>query len=261
MLQISPIPAFDDNYLWLLTDSQSTQAYIIDPGDGKKVQQVLDQQGLTLMGILVTHRHWDHVDGINDLLQHHPVPVYGPDAETIPHITHPLHDGEHITLFDQYTFSVIASPGHTAEHISYYCADAFEYPLLFCGDTLFAAGCGRIFSDGSAEKLYHSLNTLAQLPSSTAVYCTHEYTLSNLEFAKAVEPNNSAFSQRQQQEQQKRYNGQATIPTNIALEKQTNPFLRVQQESVKMAVSHHSSKILHNHSEVFTALRLWKDQF
>jgi hydroxyacylglutathione hydrolase len=266
MLHISPIPALDDNYFWLLSNDDSPMAYVIDPGDGQAVQQVLTDRQLTLAAIFVTHRHYDHVDGIKYLIQQYQtasqrIPVYGPDSQAIPHVTDPVYHGDHIPLYDnQYHFSVIATPGHTTEHISYFSQHLQTPPVLFCGDTLFAAGCGRL-SGGTAIQLHNSLTLLSDLPDATQIYCAHEYTLANLAFAQAVEPHNTSITQRIVRETQKRAQSIPTIPSNILLEKQTNPFMRTHKSTVKTAVEARWDTPYHTEDQVFTHLRLWKDNF
>lgn len=261
MIAITPIPAFNDNYHWLITYKDSSLAYIVDPGDGEVVHRVLQEKGLQLAGIFVTHHHYDHVDGIPYLLScyQHDVPVYGPNSQRTPQVTHPVLQDDSITLFDRYPMKVIATPGHTQEHISYFCPST-PSPLLFSGDTLFAGGCGRL-SGGSAEQLHHSLQLLSQLPDNTLVYCAHEYTLSNLSFALAVEPKNTALKARIVEESYKREQKTPTLPTSIMLEKQTNPFLRVHENGVKTAVLDHWSSQYSNDAAIFADLRRWKDQF
>ena len=214
MITISPIAVFTDNYIWLLHNSAG-QAVIVDPGTAEPVIEHLTRLHLTLTAILVTHHHWDHIDGIPELLKHYDVPVYGPDSSRIPHITHTVAEGDVITLFSDWAVDVIEVPGHTRDHIAYLYQQGAQ-PLLFCGDTLFAAGCGRLF-DGSHEQLFQSLQRLNRLPKNTLIYCTHEYTLSNLRFAQTVEPNNVAIAARIAVEEDKRAHQQATLPTHLAL--------------------------------------------
>lgn len=264
MLTITPIPAFNDNYLWLITLEGRQDAYIVDPGDGQVAHNTLIAQQLKLKGILVTHRHNDHIGGIDFLLKHYqssinPIPVYGPDSPSIPQVTHRLFNQDSITLFDHYHFTVLEIPGHTLDHIAYFLTDD-QKPILFAGDTLFAAGCGRLF-DGSAEQLYRSLVTLALLPENTQVYCAHEYTLSNLAFAQAVEPDNELIKERIKSEQLKRKNGMPTIPFCISIEKQTNPFIRISEPSVHKSIAEHWGKHYASESELFADLRRWKDGF
>jgi hydroxyacylglutathione hydrolase len=259
MLEIQPIKAFNDNYLWVFKDSGSSKACIVDPGDAAPVRAYLEKENLSLSAILLTHHHPDHIGGVNDLVEHYSVPVYGPESSSIPQVTETLHEGDSIEVANT-SFRVIEIPGHTLDHIAYY-ADAssnigIENPVLFSGDTLFAGGCGRIF-EGTAEMMYNSLQKLATLDPQTQVFCAHEYTLSNLAFAEAVVPEDSILQHRIQQEQAKRENDIPTVPTSIALELKTNPFLRCSEESV----SQKFPELAQQPIAVFAALRQWKDQF
>jgi hydroxyacylglutathione hydrolase len=237
LLQVLPISAFSDNYIWLLT--QGTLAWVVDPGDAEPVKKILAEENLQLAGILVTHHHNDHVGGIAELLQHYPVDVYGPiHSPAAALITHPLHDGEVISI-GSWLFEVMAIPGHTLDHIAFYCS---REKLLFCGDTLFSAGCGRVF-EGSYEQMYMSLLKLAVLPDDTRVCCAHEYTLSNLRFAHAVEPGNIDIQVFTAQCEQWRAQKKPTLPSTIGREKTVNPFLRCQNV------------------EEFSARREWKNNF
>jgi hydroxyacylglutathione hydrolase len=264
-LHITAIPAFNDNYLWLITHPHQAQAYIVDPGDGVVVEHVLRQQQLTLAGILITHQHHDHTQGIAHLMaryhtEEHPVPIYGPASDAIPQITHQVKQQDCIRLFNDYSISVLETPGHTPEHLSYFALDGFASPVLFCGDTLFAAGCGRLLG-GTAEQLYNSLCTFQDLPDNTAIYCAHEYTLANLAFAQAVEPNNLAIKKRIAEEATQRQQDIPTIPSLLATEKATNPFLRVHVPHVQAAVAAHWDQRDTCDRTVFAGLRRWKDKF
>ena len=212
------------NYIWLLEHTASHQVAVIDPTEAGLVQDYCAEHGLTLSQIWLTHWHKDHIGGVPELLQSRNIPVYGPREELskIPFITHPLQHEAHFKFHDLQV-DVLAVPGHTLGHIVYFM-DAID--TLFCGDTLFAMGCGRVF-EGTFEQMYHSLNRLAALPARTQVYCTHEYTLSNAKFALHVEPDNLALQQRYQQVEDLRLLNQPTLPSTIELELQTNPFLRV----------------------------------
>ena len=254
MFTVLPIRAFEDNYIWLLHDSQ--HAVVVDPGEASPVLTALVHHGLQLNAILVTHRHGDHVEGIAELLERFPVPVFGPAHEPIPGLTHPVGEGDLIELPDlAVTFKVLDVPGHTAGHVAYYGGNS-----LFCGDTLFACGCGRIF-EGTPPQMYASLQKLARLPENTAVYCAHEYTLSSIRFAKTVEPDNQALLEREKRDKASVAAGRPTLPSTIALEKLTNPFLRCEEPKVMQSVSRYSGKALLTPVEVFAALRQWKDKF
>lgn len=254
MFTVLPIRAFEDNYIWLLHHGQ--HAVAVDPGDASPVLAALEQYGLRLDAILVTHRHGDHVDGIAELLARFPVPVFGPAHEHIPGLTHPVSEGDLVELPNlAATFTVLDVPGHTAGHVAYYGGNS-----LFCGDTLFACGCGRIF-EGTPPQMYASLQKLARLPDDTAVYCAHEYTLSSIRFAKTVEPDNQALLEREAADQAAVASGHPTLPSTIKLEKRTNPFLRCEEAKVMQSVSRYSSNTLLNPVDVFAALRQWKDEF
>ncbi len=256
MPQIFAIPAFDDNYIWCLHDGRN--ALVVDPGDAAPVQSALSERGVALAAIVVTHHHFDHVGGIESLLAQSPVPVYGP-AGSSPHIDRPMANGDSPVLLGT-VFEVLAVPGHTLDHIAYYATDVDGSPVLFCGDTLFAGGCGRLF-EGSAEQMYASLNRLSELPAQTRVYCAHEYTAANLRFALAVEPGNAALQQRSQQVQRLRERGEPTVPSNLSEELATNPFLRCCEPAVREAVAAYASIEPASAVETFAAVRRWKDSF
>ncbi|MFZ6772580.1 hydroxyacylglutathione hydrolase [Undibacterium sp. SXout7W] len=256
-LSILTVPAFDDNYLWIVHNGQ--HAAVIDPGDALPILQTLEKHSLRLAAILLTHHHSDHVGGVTELLSHTSVPVFGPTRDHIPTVTHALHEGDPVNIPElEWQLRVIDVPGHTAGHIAYF---AEQQHWLFCGDTLFAGGCGRLF-EGTPAQMLTSLEKLACLPEDTAVYCAHEYTLSNLRFAQEIEPDNLALQARVQQEQEKRAQGIATVPSQIGLEKQTNPFLRSKEASV-IAKLLESDKITASQSpaEHFAALRMWKNHY
>ncbi len=252
---ILPIPIFKDNYVWAIINTDTKTAFIVDPGEAPAVIEFLTQQQLTLGGILITHHHWDHCNGVLELKQHYSVPVYGSYKEKIEGVTKLVQGGDHIPLEESLTFEVIEIPGHTLGHIAYYARNR-----VFCGDTLFAAGCGRLF-EGTAEQLYHSLQTLAALPEETQVYCGHEYTQNNLRFAKTVEPGNRAIDERIERVNALRAKQLPSLPSLIREEKQTNPFLRCSSPEVIAHVEHYAGKRLSKPVEVFAQLRKWKDEF
>jgi hydroxyacylglutathione hydrolase len=255
MIQISALPAFTDNYIWLLQDPVTRRCAVVDPGDAAPVQAWLAANpGWALSDILITHHHHDHVGGVEQLKKATDAKVYGPASETIPARDVALKDNDRISVLGC-DFEVIEVPGHTLGHIAFY-----HQGLLFCGDTLFAAGCGRLF-EGTPEQMHTSLTRLASLPEDTQVYCTHEYTLSNLRFAVAVEPGNPHTVERLAKVTEQRAAGIITLPSSIALEKLTNPFLRVDETSVKEKVDERNGTYNRAPSAVFAALRAWKDKF
>lgn len=256
--EIFPIPAFTDNYIWAIHDANSNDFAVVDPGDPDPVIAYATKKGLRLSHILITHHHADHTGGLKELISHYQPHVIGPEPSGIPGIDQFAHEGDCFELFG-HRWEVYEVPGHTLDHIAYYSKTSSP-EILFCGDTLFAAGCGRLF-EGSAEMMSHSLSKFANLPSTTSVYCTHEYTMANLQFALAVESDNAALQRRFRDEQAKRDSQQATLPSSIALELSTNPFLRCDQDGVIKSVSQHSGKQLQDKIETFAALRSWKDNF
>ncbi|MGF0238344.1 hydroxyacylglutathione hydrolase [Rhodococcus sp. IEGM1300] len=255
MIQISALPAFTDNYIWLLQDPQTHRCAVVDPGDAAPVQAWLNANPeWTLSDILITHHHHDHVGGVEQLKKTTRATVYGPASETIPGRDVALKDNDRVHVLGC-DFDVIEVPGHTLGHIAFY-----HKGLLFCGDTLFAAGCGRLF-EGTPEQMHTSLTRLAALPDDTLVYCTHEYTLSNLRFAVAVEPGNANTVDRLATVTRQRDAGIITLPSSVGLEKRTNPFLRTGETSVKEKVDERNGVVNRAPSEVFAALRAWKDTF
>jgi hydroxyacylglutathione hydrolase len=256
MLTLIPIPAFADNYLWMLHDGK--RALVVDPGDAAPVSRYLKEHALQLEAILVTHHHADHTGGIDELREATGAKVYGPAAERIPEPYDPLREGDSVTAMGL-AFQVIEVPGHTSGHIAFYTPSMNNRPLLFCGDTLFSGGCGRLF-EGTPAQMLASLDKLAALPGNTCVCCTHEYTLSNLRFALAVEPGNAALAEYHAQCIQLREHDKPTLPTSIAQELLINPFLRTRQAAVKTAALHFDA-LAHDDTSVFSAIRQWKNQF
>ena len=257
MIKIDALPAFSDNYIWLLQDPERRHCAVVDPGDAAPVEAWLAAHaGWQLSDILITHHHFDHVGGIERLKATTGARVLGPANEKIPGRDLALHDGDQVDVLGQ-RFSVYAVPGHTLGHIAYVQA---EQHWLFCGDTLFAGGCGRLF-EGSPEQMHQSLSRLAALPEQTQVFCTHEYTLSNLRFAAAVEPENQQIKQRLEQVGQWREAGQISLPSSIALERATNPFLRSSEPTVSAMIAERDGPASRSPTQVFAALRAWKDHF
>ena len=256
MLAIAPIPAFDDNYIWLLRRPDSGECAVLDPGDEGPVIERLAAERLTLAAILVTHKHGDHVGGVAALKQAYPsAVVYGPAGEPIPRRDMALRDGDVVDLPALGTrLAVLGVPGHTEDHLAYLGGGT-----LFCGDALFAAGCGRVFS-GTFEQSHASLQRLAALPPETTVYCAHEYTEANLGFAQWVEPDSAAVADRLAQVRALRGRDQPTVPSSIALERATNPFLRVAEPNVVAAAERWAGRRLDGGAAVFRALRTWKDR-
>lgn len=253
MIEIVPIPAFEDNYIWLIRNG--TAAVAVDPGDAGPVADYLHRQRLRLVAIMLTHHHGDHTGGTAELQRHFDAPVYGPRREAISSITHPLGEGDLIDLPSLgCTFQVLDVPGHTAGHVAYYGINS-----LFCGDALFACGCGRLF-EGTAQQMHASLAKFSALPDDTKVYCAHEYTLENIHFAKAVEPGNTALLARELKERKTRSQGLPTLPSSIGLEKLTNPFLRCSEPAVMAAATRFAGHPLAEPVEVFAAIRQWRDQ-
>ncbi|MCW8332894.1 hydroxyacylglutathione hydrolase [Vibrio sp. SCSIO 43135] len=252
MLTIKSIPAFNDNYIWLIQNSDQRCA-VVDPGDAKPVLQYIEQHGLTLDAILITHHHNDHIGGVPDLVHKFPdIDVVGPAHEPIPTLTHPVETGDQIKLFDE-IFFVLGLEGHTRGHIGY-VGDG----KLFCGDVLFSAGCGRVF-EGTMEQMFTSLSKLAALPEETLVYCAHEYTASNVAFAMAVEPDNDLLHKYREEVNRKRAQNTPTLPTTIRQERWINPFLRYDEPSVIKSVANRTAKT--DPLSIFTALREWKNEF
>ncbi len=260
MLHIHTIPAFTDNYFWLIQpDVSLPDAYIVDPGAAQPVYDYLKRHQLKLNGILLTHHHHDHIDGAMELHKSFNVPIYGPDSPRIPQVTQPLYEGDQLEL-GTLDAKIITLPGHTLDHIAYFIETSDMPPLLFSGDTLFAAGCGRLF-DGTAPLLYKALQRIASLPEDTLIFGGHEYTLVNIKFALTIEPDNEELKARQLAETQKREQGIATLPTKLTLELRTNPFLRCHLNSVRASVERLSNKTLTTDGDVFASLRLLKDHF
>ncbi len=255
-MNLLALPAFADNYIWMLHDG--ARAVVVDPGDPAPVQAALDELHLELAGILVTHHHADHVGGVQALRPRLAGSVYGPAAEAMPQPCIPLTEGALVAVAG-WEFEVFEVPGHTRGHIAYVQRDAPAAPLLFCGDTLFSAGCGRLF-EGTPAQMARSLARLAALPGDTQVCCTHEYTLSNLRFAAAVEPGNTHVAEYTTQCRERRAQDLPTLPSSMALELQINPFLRCAQPEVVATARAHGAES-DDPVAVLAALREWKNRF
>jgi len=253
-LHIEPVPAFRDNYLWLLV--RGTRAAIVDPGDAAPVEQRLERDHLVLDTIVVTHHHRDHIGGVARLKQRYGARVLGPAGEEIPGRDLALEEGDRVEVLGV-QMEVLDVPGHTSGHIAYY---APAEGLLFCGDTLFAAGCGRLF-EGTPEQMHRSLSKLARLPGATRVYCAHEYTLANIKFARAVEPQNAALAEREASCREMRARDVPTVPSTIADELATNPFLRFDEPAVRRAAEQQEAGAGANAVATFAAIRAWKNRF
>lgn len=256
-MKLLPLPAFQDNYLWLLHDGR--QALVVDPGDDAPVRACLADQGLQLVAILVTHHHPDHTGGVAALREATGATVWGPARERIPEPFTPLADGDTVQVLGL-RFEVIDVPGHTAGHIAYHCAEVDGAPLLFCGDTLFSGGCGRLF-EGTPAQMHASLARLAALPGATRVCCTHEYTLSNLRFARAVEPGNEDLRAYEAECIALRARGEPTLPARLAREQRINPFLRTAEPAVAAAAQQHGGADPADPVAVLAAIRQWKNDF
>lgn len=255
-MKLRPLPALADNYIWMLHDGH--EALVVDPGDPTIVVQALESEGVQLQGILVTHHHGDHVAGVKALHDHTQAPVFGPAQEPVPEPYTPVSHGQHIRVLGL-DISVLDVPGHTAGHVAFFCQPHGEDPVLFCGDTLFSAGCGRLF-EGTPEQMQTSLALLMTLPDATRVCCAHEYTESNLRFAAAVEPHNRDITAHALTCRARLQQGLATLPSTLGRERQINPFVRTDQPSVVAAVRHHDPVGVERHG-VFATLRQWKNQY
>lgn len=257
MLEVSPVRAFKDNYIWLIHGaSDRRRVAVVDPGDARPVLRHLETAGLVPAAILLTHHHPDHSAGIPALREAFDIPAWGPAGEPVKGVTHPVSGGDRVELPALgLAFAVLDIPGHTAAHIAFH-----GHGALFCGDTLFSAGCGRVF-EGTPAEMLASLDVLSALPDDTRVYCGHEYTASNLRFARAVEPGNAEIEQHAGRVAELRARDEPSLPSTLALERRINPFLRCDQPAVQATAATRAGRVLADRVEVFAAVRRWKDEF
>ena len=268
MIEIFPIEAFSDNYIWAITDQKLV--VVVDPGDANPVFEILKQRNLILAGILVTHYHQDHIGGISTLVKQNPdIPVWTPAKESVAHSTCSLMEGDTVTLpVGDIALQVLDVPAHTNGHIAYHgilptlnpLGGTTKKPFLLCGDTLFSSGCGRLF-EGTPAQMLAAMKKFSALPDNTLIYCTHEYTLSNLAFAMATEPENSDIQQRIMEVTALRGQNKPSIPCVLANEKKVNPFLRWDSHQLISTVTDWADEALEDELAVFAATRRWKDNF
>ncbi len=255
-IQVYPIPALTDNYIWAMVDRSKTHALIVDPGEAQPVNDFLTEYQLSLVGILLTHHHFDHTNGVEELKLQHEAIVIGPNKDGIESLTKAVTGGSKFTITSLgLKFIVLDIGAHTKGHIGFYTPGK-----LFCGDTLFSAGCGRIF-EGTASQMYNSLCKITSLPDDTLIYCAHEYTLANLRFAHVVEPSNEKIESYIERVTTLRKQGLPTLPSSLQLEKEINPFLRCDKPEVIASAESYAGHRLKKAEEVFKWLRKWKDGF
>ncbi|EPJ43512.1 MAG: metallo-beta-lactamase superfamily protein [Osedax symbiont Rs2] len=257
MFQVTSISAFSDNYIWMIHSSDN-QVAVVDPGAAQPVIDALQERGKTLAAILITHHHDDHTGGVDQLIEKYQVPVYGPQNCKYSGINRPLKDGDNIELFNR-RLSIKTVPGHTLDHICY-LNETGSAAQLFCGDSLFLAGCGRVF-EGSMLQMLQAMHYFKQLQADTLIYCTHEYSLANLAFAQTVEPDNLYIQQQIEHCSNLRIEGKATLPSNIASELLINPFLRCDNPDIQRTAALYSRKVVDSELDTFTVLRNWKNIF
>ena len=254
MLSVEPIKAFTDNYIWLVSTNEGS--IVIDPGESKNIQKLIDNKTIDFKGILITHHHYDHTNGLSELVKKNELEVYGP-VNNIDGINHRLNDKDKISIIG-IDFNVMSIPGHTLDHIGFYSANA-NNPILFCGDTLFAGGCGKIF-EGTYEQMFNALKKITKLPINTNIYCGHEYTLSNLKFALEADDTNKELIEEFKKVENKINSNIPSLPTTLDKELKVNPFLRCDNINIQNKIIE-KFKVSNNELEVFTALRKWKDNF
>ena len=254
MLSVEPIKAFTDNYIWLVSTNEGS--IVIDPGESENIQKLIDNKIIDLKGILITHHHYDHTNGLSDLVKKNKLEVFGP-VNDIDGIDYRLNDKDKISIIG-IDFDIISIPGHTLDHIGFYSANA-NNPILFCGDTLFAGGCGRIF-EGTYEQMFNSLKKITKLPTNTNIYCGHEYTLSNLKFALEADDANKELIQEFKKVENKINLNTPSLPTRLDKELEVNPFLRCDNINIQNKIIE-KFNVSDNELEIFTALRKWKDNF
>lgn len=252
---IFSLNAYKDNYIWVIGNNYN-QLIIVDPGESKPVLEFLQQNThLTISAIFITHKHWDHCHGVPDILENFTVPVYGPSTNQLNFITHPVRENDVVKIKGFPDFKVMEIPGHTLEHIAFY-----NNKVIFCGDTLFTGGCGRLF-EGTPSQMLEALTKISQLPENILIYCGHEYTQKNLKFAKIIEPNNLDLLLRIKNCEELRSHHKPTVPSTLQLEKLTNPFLRCNQQEVIESVKKYYQKDFTEMVDIFAHLRNWKDGF
>ena len=261
MLNVTAIPAFMDNYIWCIFDDHSRQAIIVDPGSAQPVLAFLASKQLQLSAVFITHHHPDHTGGVNQLKAKFDCSVYGYQHAKFKHIDQTFIDGDRFSLLGT-SFTVYEVPGHTLDHIAFYSAsdDTHSKPWLFCGDTLFSGGCGRLF-EGSAEQMQASLNTLSKLPETSEIYCAHEYTIANLTFALSLMPENRHLQRYMNECKEKRDRQEPTIPSTIATELKINPFLRSHDQALIQAISALNPGLALTPTNIFSETRKAKDRF